>query len=180
MSERSDEQVSEILARAVRLVEDLPDDLRQAAFTSAVHLLGDGVLAETSPPTTPKRRGSRLRQKESGRSGDTSDDPVEVLIRELDRTAYPGVMGANRVLERALYILQIADEEFEIDGLSPPQVAKVLTDKFRIRTTRQSVAQALDGASNLVDRIRGERGSYRYRLMAAGIDHLGKLESADE
>jgi hypothetical protein len=76
-------------------------------------------------------------------------------------------------------VLKIARDEFSIDGLKASEVAKVLTDKFRLRTTRQRVGQVLDAAGNYVDRLPGSGGA-RYRVMQPGEDFLAAGGSAPQ
>jgi len=54
-----------------------------------------------------------------------------VLISNLDRTAYPHVTEADKLQDKALWLLRIANDDFSIDGLSAPEISKVLKDKFR-------------------------------------------------
>lgn len=56
--------------------------------------------------------------------------------------------------------------------MTAPQIAKVLTDKFRQRVSRQAINQALDAAGDYVDRTPQAKGGTVYRLMAPGEDYL--------
>jgi hypothetical protein len=70
-------------------------------------------------------------------------------------------------------VLRVAKRDFDIDGLTAPEIAKVLTEKFRQRTSRQAVAQALGAAHTMVDtRTRGR--TTVYRIMQEGEDHLDR------
>jgi hypothetical protein len=81
------------------------------------------------------------------------------------------VSQARKVLDRALIVLRIAARDFEIDGLTAPEIARVLTEKFRQRTSRQAVTQALGAAHSMVDT--GMRGRATvYRIMEGGEEYL--------
>ena len=75
------------------------------------------------------------------------------------------------MLDRALYVLKIASDELNIDGLKASHVARVLTDKFRVKATRQGVGAALDSAGKFVDRTPRTGGAV-YRIMQPGEDFL--------
>ena len=77
------------------------------------------------------------------------------MPRPVDQGSRERMVEASTVLERALHVLKIARDELSIDGLKASEVAKVLSDKFRLRTTRQRVGQVLDAAGNYVDRVPG-------------------------
>lgn len=94
-----------------------------------------------------------------------------MLITSVSRTDHPEVAKASRALDRALYVLRIADAKYEIDGMTAPQIAKVLTEKFRHSVSRQAINQALDAAGDYVDRTSTPRGVV-YRLMHPGEDYL--------
>jgi hypothetical protein len=125
-----------------------------------------GRRAAQRPARRGGRRGRQSRRDSTG-EGDAADD----LIGAIDRTAHPQVGQATSVRDRALWILRIAHNEHGIEWLSSVQVARVLSEKFRVRTTRQAVQQALDRAGELVDR--DPRGSVvLYRIMDPGERHL--------
>jgi hypothetical protein len=90
----------------------------------------------------------------------------------MSRDLAPGVDIETSVLGRSLALLQAASEHAGVDGLSGPQIAKVLTEKFRHRTTRQAVGQALDSAGNKIDRHRSGSSAAVYRIMRAGEEWL--------
>lgn len=105
-------------------------------------------------------------------------DSISQLMTDLDRSAHPEVPKADRALERSLHLLRIAKDEYGIDGMTAPQIADVLTDKFRIATTPQAVRAAFDRAVDLVDRIPTGGGGFRYRLMAAGESFLADPQAS--
>ena len=170
-----DKRLSEIFKRAGDLAGRLPEVMQPAAFEKAVDLLIEG-----SAPTRPS--GSRSPRRSSPRSNGTEkpdkSDPASTLLTELNRTAYPQIGQAERVLERSLWILRIANEEHGLDGLSAPEIATVLSNKFRLKATPQAVRKALDGAGTFVDR--DSTGAVtRYRLMQPGEQHLDQQQTED-
>ena len=72
-------------------------------------------------------------------------------------------------------MLRIVHDKFSIDGLGPTEIAKILTEKFRLRSTRQAVQKALDGARDYVDRVT-KKGRTVYRIMHTGEQYLDSGE----
>lgn len=159
------DKLKDAFKRAAEIAEVVPATMQEAAFHRAL----DQILGSEGSQPPAKHRG--MRQSESG-SGDAGDgDPAARLIEGVNRTAYPEVSQASKVLDRALGVLRLAGRDFEIDGLTAPEVAKVLTEKFRQRTSRQAVAQALGAAHTMVDTAKRGRVT-AYRIMQAGEDYL--------
>jgi len=167
----------ELFKRAAEIASVVPESMQDAAFRRALDMLQEDE-------GSGKSRSTRTPSRSARQAGDASSkaealDSAEVLIEGINRTEHPEVGEASRVLERSLHILKIAKDDFGIDGLSANELARVLTEKFRIRTTRQRVNQVLDEASSLVDRSSGSgRRGARYRIMASGEKHLA--EPSDE
>jgi flagellar biosynthesis GTPase FlhF len=99
------------------------------------------------------------------------------LIAKINRTNYPEIFKAPSVLDRALRVLRLAEEDFGVEFLSAPEIAQVLKDKFRLPTTHQAVRQALGARPQFVDTRQVKRG-YRgravvaYRIMSPGAEFL--------
>lgn len=166
---RSDKLAS-LIQEAAKIAELVPENLQEAAFNRAL----DSLMGET--PDIKQRHIT-----EGGAAPPPKVDPphsaleqsvVEDLISRMNSTAHPDVKSDTTVLGRALRILHVAHVDYDIDGLTPPEIAKVLTDKFRISTPLSSVSGALgNAAGKLVDRVKEGRG-YRYRIMADGEKHI--------
>lgn len=148
---------------------------------AAFHRALDQILGAEEPSPRPKGRRARVRAEAPGDSA-PAVDPAKQLIDGINRTAHPEVSGATKVLDRALVVLRIAARDFGIDGLAAPEIAKVLTEKFRQRTSRQAVTQALGAAHTMVDT--GKRGRVAvYKIMQPGeayLDAGGSQRAADE
>jgi hypothetical protein len=152
--------------KAAAIAEVVPASMQEAAFHRALdQILGDTSPAEPSASGRAKR--ARSRAEDAGRAADNA----ERLIEGINRTAYPEIASAAKVLDRSLAILRLASRDFAIDGLTAPEIAKVLTDKFRQRTSRQAVTQALGAAHTMVDTALRGRVTV-YRLMQEGEAYL--------
>jgi hypothetical protein len=174
--------IKSAVQEAAAIAASVPKELREAAFHRSLDaLLGTQHEARTKSRTRQTSRRATGRRSSRDEPSDTSGT-ADTLIQSINRTAYPKLTASVAVLDRSLAVLRIAQDDFEIDGLRASEIAKVLTDKFRIRTTRQRVNQVLDSAGSMVDRIPGGRHGARYRLMAPGEKFLdaGGSESTDE
>jgi len=96
------------------------------------------------------------------------------LISDIDSTKYPSVTSASKALDSSLMVLQIALNDHGVDGLTPNGIAKILTNKFRIRTTTTAVSMALGKATSFVNRIPDGQG-FSYRIMPPGEKFLSEL-----
>ena len=168
--------MKEVFRQAAEIAEQVPENMQVAAFNRALDLLtgvtnavvGRKEIGAQTARSTPKARHAPLSVKD--------ESPVETLIEVIDTTQHPAVTATERVLDRALMVLQIALRSHGIDGLTPPEIAKILTNKFRLNTSRQAVSMAISSATNLVNRV--PRGSgYEYRIMGPGEEYLTHLGS---
>ncbi|MCH7878176.1 MAG: hypothetical protein IH914_02540 [candidate division Zixibacteria bacterium] len=163
----NDEELKLVFKKAAELSKAVPENLQEAAFNRAVDVLLGGEHAnERGAKVGPRERSKKLDRSQPGDGGD-----INSLFNELDRTQFPQMNHASRVVDNAMILIRIAREKFQINGLSASQIATVLTDKFRFRTTRQAVNQALDKAGDKVDRFT-DNSRTLYRVMAAGEEYL--------
>ncbi|MEA3207703.1 MAG: hypothetical protein QOE70_760 [Chthoniobacter sp.] len=163
----------ELFKQASEIAAQVPEAMQAAAFNRAIDL-----LTGNTPTVLATRESSRSQNSPTKASpttqGATAAIDVDVLLMELDSTLHPGVGATSKILDRALMILQIAHTEHGVDGLTPPQIARILTDKFRINTKNSAVSMALGGATKLVNRVPQGNG-FLYRIMAAGVDYVAHL-----
>lgn len=168
----SAEDMKKLFKEAAEIAKAVPKELREAAFNRALDALsvpgGRQGRTPTSGYSTP-----------SPRQDGAPQDSAATILQDLDRTRHPEVSNAARVLDRALFVLRAVRDDHQIDGLTSPQIAKVLTEKFRLRTTHQAVRQALDAAGDKVDRNASGRVAI-YRIMHPGDQYLatGDFSSA--
>lgn len=172
----NDEELQELLRRAGEMSKAVPEALQEAAFNRAVDLLTANL---NSPPLGVKRLGETGTQMTRERSATGQGKSAEYLLTHLDRTSFPEISSAARVLDRSLHLLRVARDSFEIDGLGAPEIARILTEKFRLRASRQAVQQALDAARNYVDKVTAN-GRAVYRIMRPGETYLESLDTATE
>jgi hypothetical protein len=165
MDESKLKEKTEIARRAV---EGLEEPLKTEGFKTILSKL----LEEDFSPRPKKNKEHSKKQKvESNPAGEEN-------LPAINRTQYPQIAILKGALERALFVLKIYRDEKKIDGLNPLQISKVLTDTFRLRTTKEAISMALMNARSEADRIpcnlsKGGR-AYLYRLMKPGEDLLLK------
>lgn len=170
MTVSQDQWLKDLFEHAVKLVEDLPTQLQGPAFTVALQELRAGTPPPTSRKTSRAKPSTPRRAAQEGRA-DAPPDRAALLERQLNRVNYPGIAAAGDVLTRALHLLRAARDDADIDGLTPGEIAQVLTGKFRLRTSAGAVRMALGRAGDLVDRV-PEGSGYLYRLMQPSEDRL--------
>jgi hypothetical protein len=164
------ENLLELFKEAAKIASNVPEKMQLIAFGRALDFLTKSQGRKTRIKKTEKM-GKRSVNK-TGKK--TKDEQVEKFLAEVDRTKYPIISKLGKVLGRSLLVLKIAADKFKFDGLTPPQIARILTEKFRLRTTRQAVNNALEGAGNFVDRIPFGKAN-KYRIMQPGEIYLENL-----
>jgi len=179
MAKQTVPDLKDIFRQAAEIAAQVPESMQEAAFNRALDLLTGEPTTETAPTTRPRSPKSKPKSTKSAPSGAdaAAAGSAATLIEQIDSTQHPGVRAASKVLDRALMVLQIALSEHEIDGLAPAEIARILTDKFRIGTSDAAVRMALGNATNLVNRVPRGRG-FVYRIMGPGDDYLAHLASA--
>ena len=164
------DKLKEIFKEAAEIVSKVPGNMQPVAFSRAIDiLLGEAPDIKTSIKIKGKKDPAS--RKVVGRK---KDELVEQLLKDIDSTKYPIINKLDKVLERSLLVIKIANDEFKVDGLNAPQVATVLTNKFRLKTTRQAVAMVLKDAGNYVNRVPDGK-AFKYKIMRPGEEYLTKI-----
>ena len=179
MPDKMVSDLKDVFKQAAEIAAQVPESMQQAAFNRAVDMLtGQTRLDSGGEPREPKHTRkvntppADVKSKEQG-------DAVQLLLGDVDSTRYPNLTSALGVLERSLMLLQIALNDHKVDGLTPGEIARVLTDKFRIRTGRTAVSMALGRATNLVNRVKNG-GGFTYKIMAPGQEYLASLQKTEQ
>lgn len=177
MSKRTVPDLKELFKQASEIAQQVPESMQEAAFNRAIDLLtGETQPKSGSDPATPSsKKKKRKAQNAEPEIGTSSSD---VLLSAIDSTQHPGVKSASKVLDRSLMVLQIALTEHNIDGLTPSVIASILTEKFRISTTKPAVSMALGKATDLVNRL-PEGSGFIYKIMASGEKYLVRLGESE-
>lgn len=178
MTSKTIPDMKEIFRQAAEIAQQVPESMQVAAFNRALDLLtGATNPVERQGAGTPMPSTS-AQQSTLGERGNEKS-PVEVLMSAIDTTQHPAIASTGKVLDRSLMVLQIALRNHDVDGLTPPEIAEILTNKFRLNTSRQAVSMAISSATNLVNRVPRGTG-YEYRIMGPGEDYLTHIGSDRE
>lgn len=175
MSKRIVPDLKELFKQASEIAQQVPESMQEAAFNRAIDLLTGSTLAESESahsPETQYRKKKRRASKQTETDGPSTS--LDDLLAQIDSTQHPGVISDTKVLDRSLMILHIALQDHGYDGLTPTEIARVLTEKFRVGTTAAAVRMALGNATALVNRVKEGTG-YKYRIMEPGVAHLAHL-----
>jgi hypothetical protein len=170
--------LKELFKQASEIASQVPVSMQEAAFNRALDMLTLGSSEKVAPANSSSQQKTPTTNPE-GKARSSGAKTIEELLVNIDSTQHPGIAAASLVLDRALMILQIARTEHSVDGLTPPQIAKILTEKFRLNTSNAAVSMALGKATNLVNRITEGQG-YKYRIMNPGEEYLAKLNTDKE
>lgn len=166
----SDDKTKDLFKRAAEIASVVPEAMRAEAFTRALERLEDGA-SETDVDRRPRTKRTKARQPRRPDPPASAKDNVESLIASIDSTACPDLSDDLKALNQALMVLRLAHEEHGVDGLTPAEIARVLTNKFRISTTAAAIRMALGEQTRLVNRVpRGQ--AFEYRIMKSGVDYL--------
>lgn len=160
------EKLREKVEAAKHAVKDLDPELKETAFRTILE-----KLLQEEDKKVP-RKGKTIKKTKSVSSGNTESDEIsKKLFSELNRADYAEMEELRVTLDRALYLLMIARDKAGIDGLTPPQISKILTDKFRLKATASAVSMALMDANKYVDRrptVVNGATAYKYCIMREG------------
>jgi hypothetical protein len=161
--------LQEIFKRAAEIAAVVPESMQEAAFHRALDALTGTDLAQAKK--TAARRGAKKSSSRGG-GGDAGSGQAEAdrvaQVTAISKDDAPEVDRESTALGRSIALLVVADREAGVDGMTAPEIAQVLTEKFRHRTSRQSVQSALDAAGNMVDRHKPGSGAALYRVMKPG------------
>ena len=170
--------LTEKVQKAKEAVEDLEEPLKTEAFKKIL----DKLLQEENDFTTnlkiPPKKFSQKNKIKTNQSNlklkEESEKRKKDSADKINRTNHPKIHEFNNTLTRALYVLKIMKEK-NVDGLTPPEIAFILKEVFRIKARNEAVSVALKDAHKYVDRrkiIIGHASAYVYRLMKNGEDYL--------
>ena len=162
-------KLKELIKQAKEAVEDLDEPLKTEGFKVILTKLLEAQKDESKIEKVSRPRNTELVPGK--------DNAIAKICSELNRTKYPKMYHLKKALDRSLYILQIAREDFNVGGLLPLQISKILNTVFRIKTSAAAVNMALGKATSYVDRkpikVQGGQG-YKYILMHEGEKYVGK------
>jgi len=162
----ADDKIEKAFEAAAAIAKKVPENLQETAFNRALdHILGVRPTEQPRPVVGSRRMGSR-------------DQPNETAdwIDAIDRTRYPDIGDTSRVADQSLKVLHLAQAEHGVDGLTSSQIARILTNKFRLRVTPNAVAMALQRESGTVNSRQTSAGVV-FQLMAPGERYLNELRS---
>jgi hypothetical protein len=178
MSKPTVPDLKELFKQASEIAKQVPENMQEAAFNRAIDLLtnGFGYAAAVGGGSNQNSAGSQLQQPQRKTLTGPKDpkSSVDGLIASINSTEHPGIRSATKVLDRSLMVMQIALADHGVDGLTPADISRILTDKFRIATSRAAVSMALGSATGLVDRVPEGQG-FLYRIMEPGQTYLANL-----
>ncbi len=162
-------------AKAAEIAQKLPENLQEAAFSRAL----DELLEESAQRSGAKNRRSSQRGTKPKPESQKAEAESENLLGTINKTEYPDIGATARVADRALKVLQLANEDHGTDGLTARQISEILTQKFRLPVTPNAVLMALQRESQTVDVRPGPNQKKIFHIMAPGDEYLKNLRSGE-
>jgi hypothetical protein len=163
---------------AAEIAKKLPRNLQETGFQRAL----DQLVGSSATPAPAGR--ARIARRASGTApGERSSREVErtgageELLQRIDRTAHADVGATARVADRALKVLQLAQETYGVDGLTAAEIAEILSMKFRLPVKANSVTKALEREAKTVDMRLGPAGSRVFHIMEPGEKYLQSIRT---
>lgn len=182
-----DQTLSEQFAEAAKIASVVPESMQEAAFHRALDALqaqsGEASSADSNSARKSKsgNRSKTASRKTTGSTSSTHEAQPDVIqaFLTLSRDQATDVDSFDNTLGKSMAVLRVAHRELDVDGMTAPQIFAVLSEKFRWKIDRRSIASALDGAGRMVDRKRVGQ-TVVFRLMSEGknwLDGGGQQES---
>jgi len=177
MSKPTVPDLKELFKQASEIAQQVPESMQEAAFNRAIDLLTGNSEVPLNNNTSITAKKTRKSKSSSPKKDVAENRSVKSdLIESIDSTQHPGITSEVKILERSLMVLQIARTDHGIDGLTPLEIADILTEKFRISTRNSAVSNALGMATSLVNRVSAGKGQgFIYKIMGPGEQHLAHL-----
>lgn len=165
------DDMQELFKQAAKIAEVVPSSMQEAAFNRALDIL-TGAEGPTKRSTTVKTQ--KQERVSTGAVGDkrANNDNRLAKVTAVSRDNATEVDQETAVLGRSIALLVVFSREADVDGLTAPEIARILTEKFRHKTSRQAVLQALDNSGNMVDRQKDGSSAAIYRVMRPGEEWL--------
>jgi hypothetical protein len=169
----ADDDLVRKFKQAAEIAKLVPRNLQETAFNRALdQLIGAGGSGATVRSTASERVGPA---KQRARRGEPA---FQTLFENVNRTQYPDLISLTRVADRAMRVLQLANDEHQVDGLTATQIAAILTKIFRVPTSASAINMALDRAGESVN-VRRKDGAKTFHLMSHGEARLRGLSNRE-
>ncbi|MCK5320274.1 hypothetical protein KAJ61_02715 [Candidatus Parcubacteria bacterium] len=172
-----------LINSANEAVKDIKDDeLKKIAFKIALDKLlysNNSTGSSSKTKKVSKTKNVTAKKTSSGpKSKNYTDDLSKELCKKINRTKYPKIHNLKTAKERAVYILKIAKNDLNADGLNPTQISLILSGPFRIKASKESISMALGSETKFVDRkevsVKGGK-AYVYKLMHKGEEWIDEI-----
>ncbi len=173
MSENDYKEKIEIARKAVEGLKD--ENLKLKAFEKVLDDLLGNKLSNTEGTFGKKSKKSKKKPSIIIGVAKETEEPEEDIISKLSAEDFPQIHNLKSKLDLSLYLLKILREKYEIDGLISSQIAKILSEKFRIKANQFNIGMILSKSLKYLERdkvmTRGGIG-YKYKIMKGGEDYL--------
>ena len=175
MSHKTIAELEELFKQASQIAQQVPENMQEAAFNRALDFLTEGLTFSQNQITNENDIINAINSTAETLQTENNDTHSIDILSTVEPSKYPNISASSKVLDRSLFVLQIAYKEYSVDGLTPGNIAQILTKGFNISTKSTAICNALDLAPSLARRI-SDGSRFIYKIMQAGEDYLMNLE----
>jgi len=174
------EQVKKLAEQAAAAVSGIEnDELRKTTYSIIFERLlyeefavARGAAATRFAHTVDPVHDVAIPVQQSVSSGEPEGKGLaKIMNTQFDWSKYSFIHKLEPYVQYML-ILRIGLEEFGVDGLTPPEIQKILAEKFRILKVYNTISMAMAHfRGRYVDRVRQGAG-YAYKISQAGLNKI--------
>jgi hypothetical protein len=164
------EKLVALAKEAERIATGVSDPYRAVLFGKAL----EELIKEQSLPKEKVMAVKSESSSETVKTEDRSEKLRKIFSTHLDAGHGQRILEKGNSLECSLLVLDIAEREFGLSELMPPEIAKILSLNLGIKGSPNAVSMALKKATNRYVRRRSEAKGFAYLLTPAGKEHLKK------
>lgn len=164
------ETLIELAKEAEQIAERVSDRYKTALFAKALDELFKDDSSRGENISSLKLQPS-LKSQPQNASG--RPEKVKTLLSShLDVGEGRLILEKGETLERSLLVMDIADRQFGVSELMPPEIAKVLSGNLGVKTTPNAVSMALKKETTRYVIRRSEAQGFVYALTPAGKKYV--------
>jgi hypothetical protein len=160
----------ELAKKAEQIAECVGDTYKCALFAKALDELIKDHSSGGEKVSALKSQASLNSQPENG-SG-RPEKVKTILSSHLGVGEGRLILEKGETLERSLLVMDIADRQFGLSELMPPEIAKVLSQNLGVKTTPNAVSMALKKETTRYVIRHKEAQGFVYALTPAGRKYV--------
>jgi hypothetical protein len=164
--------MKEIFRQAAEIAQHVPESMQAAAFNRALDMLTERAGGRNLEVDRVTRGSGEQQNKPPVERPESTFSVDRCLVQWIRRSTlvWRHRQGAGTLADGSANCSPRSSSR----RLTPPEIARILTEKFRLGTSAAAVNMALGPASTLVNRVPRGR-AYEYRIMGPGEAYVANL-----